>query len=151
MLRRSYLLSMVGTIVATSVAPRSFGEAARAVERPVAGKFTPPTVASTLSTGTSDAAVAFVLQHADLATATAAPDKAALLRQVAKDQAKCDRNRADRERAALTLLQSVAANRAELANVARGFGGAMRIDAILPSIQTKELQVLLVQARDLAR
>lgn len=150
MQRRTCLKAVLGTVVAAGVAPRGWSETPRAVEPAVTRRPVPATLAATLSSGTSDAAVAFVLQRPDLATTTAAPDKAALLRQVAKDREKCDRTRPERERAALTLLQS-ARDPAELASLAQGFGGAMRIDAILPGIQTKELQVLLLKARDLAK
>jgi hypothetical protein len=150
MSRRSHLKSMLGAIVAASVAPRLF-EPAGAAEPSGLRETVPATLAEALNSGTSDSAAAFVLRHPDAATTATTADKAALLRLLAKDQRECATARPAREQAALTLLQPSAAKLDELAALVRGFGGAQRVQAVLPAIQSKELNKLLTQALGAAR
>jgi hypothetical protein len=149
MLRRSYLKSVLGTMVAASTARHGLFEWAHAAQAPGAHResMVPTTVAEALGSGASDSGVTFILEYPRAAIAAPPADKAALLRLVARDQAMCDNKaRPDRERAALTLLQPVASDAATLATIARGFRGAMRIQAILPGIESRELKAILVRA-----
>jgi hypothetical protein len=149
MLRRSYLKSVLGTIVAASVAPRLL-EPVSAAQPSGLRDTVPATLPEALNSGTSDAAVAFILQHTRVAAASTSADKAALLRLVASDQSGCAKFRPQREHAALMLLQPVAGSAADLTAIARGFGGAARVRALLPGIQSKELKTILVQTLDIA-
>jgi hypothetical protein len=145
MLRRSYLKSVLGAIVTTTLAPRLF-ESANAAQPPGARPAVPATVTEALKSGSSSAAAAFALEHGDAAAAATIADKSALLRLVAKDQAECAAARTDREKAALRLLEPSAGNAADLAAIIRGFGGPQRVQAIVPNIQSKELKAILTQA-----
>ena len=149
MLRRSYLKSVLGTIVATSVVPGLF-EPVRAAQPSGIRDGVPATLADALESGSSHSAAAFVLQHSDVAGAATLADKSALLRLVAKDQRECATARTDREHAALTLLQPSATNPADLAAIVRGFGGAQRVQAVLPGIQSKDLKAILTKALGVA-
>jgi hypothetical protein len=111
----------------------------------------PSSVAESLSRGDGDTAVAFVLQNPREAVAATLADQAALLRLAARDRAKCDRSRADRELAALTLLQPIAGNAQALAAVTRDFGGSMRVRAILPAIESAPLRSILARAIEVSK
>ena len=145
MLRRSCLKSVLGTIVAASVAPRLL-EPAGAAQPSSIRNTVPATLAEALKSGTSDAAVAFIGQHADAAIAATIADKSALLRLVAKDQRECATARSGREQAVLTLLQPSAASPTDLAVIVRGFGGAQRVQVVLPAIESKDLKAILGKA-----
>jgi len=153
MLRRAYLKSVLGTVAVAGAALHGLFGTARAAQpagSPGARR-APATVAEALSTRATDPAVAFILQQPKAAARASTADQAALLRLVAADKAKCDRSRADHERAALTVLQPAAGDAASLASIARGFGGARSIQPLLPGIQSKELKAILVKAVDLTR
>lgn len=154
MLRRSYLKSVLGTIVVASTARHGLFEPAPAAQPVGAAGVAkvPATVAEALNSGSSDSTVAFIIQRTPTAIAAPTADKAALLRLVAGgDEQKCAKDRLDRERAALALLQPVADDKEALAAIARGFGGPMRIQALLPGIQSKELQAILTKQVGLTR
>ena len=145
MLRRSCLKSVLGSIVAVTVLPGLLEPAAAAQPSGIRNAV-PATLAEALASGTSNSAVAFVQQHTEAATAATIADRSSLLRLVAKDQRECATARPDREQAALTLLQPSVANPTELAAIVRGFGGAQRVEAVLPGIQSKDLKAILTKA-----